>query len=225
MFKSIVALILVVGILAAAIPKKQVYTFKDLNTEEEEIETEYKDNVTVTIDGEQFTPYEVAIWHLKTSEGFSPTPYPDGDYQSCAFGYNFVHGPVPTPISWDDGTVLLANTFDSMKKSVKKDKRFTKVDEWQKSALGCRFYNGGPGCLPSYDEPKDLLGCHGKSVGCGYVCKDKKLSKVERLKRQQSVRAHHSKRREFEYNMFMKNFEKLNIKALRQKCIELQNGR
>lgn len=206
---------LAMGGLAAVVPKKHVYTFKDLGNNTEIEETEYVDYVTVTVDGEEYTPYQIAIWHLKTEEGYRANPYDDGEFPSVGFGYNFVHGKVSTPISWNEATELLSKTFGNMKTKVKKDNRFSKLDEWQRTAIACRFYNCGEGSIPNYDKPSDLLNCHRGSKGCGYTCRDKK--------KQTAVRKTHTARRKFEYEMFMKNFENLKIKTLREKCINLQN--
>lgn len=189
--------------------KHVVYQDNVLNVETDEI-------TRAAFGKEVYTPYQVMMWYLKTAESFSPTPYPDGEYPSIAFGYNFQHGRVGNQ-TWASGTKLLLATVEKIQKNLRKQKRFQHLDEWQIVALTCRFYNRGEGSLPKFD-PEYLLGCcNTKQKGCTtcmFTCKDKK--------RQKKIREAHNARRKFEYNLYYHRFDLLDITKIKEKCITLE---
>lgn len=158
-----------------------------------------------------YTPFEVGIWHLKTAESFRPNLYPDGKFPSIAFGYNLIHGKVKVPQTWKSGTELLYNTYGKVKKEIESQSRFDDLDEWQKMAIICRFYNRGTGSMPAFgfNKVKDLQYCNNGSYEC--IHKTEKIAKA------------HKERRMFEYYIFTHQFNKLDFKQLKQDCIDLQN--
>ena len=189
--------------------KKVVYVDNkvDMEVAPDPIKAQFKDMVA--------TPYQVTMWHLKTAESFRAKPYPDGQYNSIAFGYNFVHGRVPNQ-TWASGTVLLCTMVEKIQANIRSQKRFRHLDDWQIAALSCRFYNRGTGSLPKFD-PEYLLGCCAKDqkgcTSCQFVCTDKKLKPNERAAYTKSVRKSHNARRKFEYNLYYKRFDLIDIKT------------
>lgn len=182
-------------------------------TRNENIKEEWVDDIQtieLVVKNKIYTPYQVTIWHLKTAESFSAKPYPDGKYNSIAFGYNFVHGKVGNQ-TWESGTQLLVKTVKGIQDRL--TKRFPEMDCWQIAALTCRFYNRGEGSLPKFKEDY-LQGCCGSHYSCGFTCRDKK--------KQNNIRTAHNARRKFEYNLFKKNWGFLKIEELQQRCTKLQ---
>lgn len=197
----------VVWIFSCSMKNKKKVIFVDEKTPEIE-------NVSFTVNNTKYTPYQVVVWHLKTSEGFRSKPYPDGKYPSIGFGCNMIPSRKIAPYqTWESATTLLANEVKKIQKNLYK--RFPDFDDWQIAALTCRFYNRGEGSLPSFKE-EYLLGCCGSKYSCGYTDKN--------IKKQKSVRDSHNNRRRFEYNLFTKKFDKLQIEKIKEKCQRLKSN-
>jgi len=201
--------IVLIGFLTSADKEKVVYN----NIPEKENEK---------VQG--YTPFQIGIWHLKTAESFRPNLYPDGKYPSIAFGYNLVHGKVEVPQTWESGTQLLYDTYNKVKKNIEDQSRFDELDEWQKMAMICRFYNRGPASLPNFkiSSPKLLKGCCNGTYTCGNLATSYKIKNGKRVK-VYHIQESHNPRRMFEYYIFTKQFDKINFEELKQKCIDLQN--
>lgn len=158
--------------------------------------------------GTDYTPYQVAMWYLKSHESFRPWAYPDGKYPSKGFGLNLTpaHTTWASKVlgfpaksrdwTWDEGMKVLT-TFWQEKHNSFSDKG---VNNNQRIAVMLHSYNRG--------KTTDIRGCCGRKVGCG--SKNKK------------IRNSHNPRREFEWKLYNGQITNKDVELLREDALKTE---
>ena len=158
--------------------------------------------------GTSYTPYQVAMWYLKSHESFRPYEYDDGQYPSKGFGLNLSPDKVRWASdvlgfparsrnwTWQEGSKLLQAYWQ------RKHERFEGkgLNYNQRTAIMLHSYNTG--------KYYDIRGCCGKKIGCGRA--------------KANIRKAHNERRQFEWKLYNGLVTDAEIEALRRDAIRVE---